>query len=72
MDQRCALPVNESDRSWTALKAQWKKEAESAGDDFSAYAIGSFPTLDPLALQAPPKSDCMAFMMATMSARCAK
>jgi hypothetical protein len=55
MDQRCALPVNESDRSWTALKAQWKNEAESAGDDFSTYAVGTFSTLDPLALQGPSK-----------------
>jgi hypothetical protein len=32
-----------------------EKQAESAGDDFSTCAVGTFSTLDPLALQAPSK-----------------
>jgi hypothetical protein len=41
-------PVSDSGRSWLNIKEQWKKEAESAGEDFSTFAIGTFAALDPL------------------------
>lgn len=49
------LPLNDSDKSWSALKAQWKNEAEKAGDDFSTTAF-ELAALDPLALQDPTKA----------------
>lgn len=42
------LPVSDADRSWGALKAQWRKAAEAVEEDFSTYALGTFAALDPL------------------------
>lgn len=50
------MPVSDSDNSWRMLKAQWKKDAEVAGEDFSTFAVGTFAALDPLALQEPSKA----------------
>lgn len=47
------LPVTENDSSWRSLKAQWKRDAEKAGEDFAAFAAAVFPVLDPLALENP-------------------
>ena len=49
-------PISEADKSWKAIKAQWKKEAETAGEDFSTYALGTFAALDPVALEDTKKS----------------
>jgi hypothetical protein len=42
------IPVSDSGRSWLNIKEQWKKEAETASEDFSTFAIGTFAALDPL------------------------
>jgi hypothetical protein len=42
------LPMKEPDRSWRTIKAQWKKDAESVGEDFSTFSTGSFTTYDGL------------------------
>jgi hypothetical protein len=47
------LPVTDNDKSWRSLKAQWKRDAEKAGEDFAAFAATVFPVLDPLALENP-------------------
>lgn len=40
--------MKEPDRSWRSIKSQWKKDAESVGEDFSTFATGSFATYDVL------------------------
>ena len=42
------LPMKEPDRSWRTIKAQWKKDAESVGEDFSTFSTGNFTTYDGL------------------------
>ena len=42
------LPMKEPDRSCRAIKAQWKKDAESVGEDFSTFSTGSFAAYDGL------------------------
>ena len=42
------LPMKEPDRSWRSTKAQWKKDAESVGEDFSTFSMGSFTAFDAL------------------------
>jgi hypothetical protein len=34
------LPMKDPDRSWRSIKAQWKKDAESVGEDFSTFSMG--------------------------------
>ena len=35
------LPMRDPDRSWRSIKGQWKKDAESVGEDFSTFSTGS-------------------------------
>jgi hypothetical protein len=42
------LPMKEPDRSWRSIKGQWKKDAESVGEDFSTFSTGSFTAYDAL------------------------
>ena len=42
------LPMKEPDRSWRSIKGQWKKDAESVGEDFSTFSTGSFSAYDAL------------------------
>ena len=42
------LPMKDPDRSWRSIKAQWKKDAESVGEDFSTFSTGSFAAYDAL------------------------
>jgi len=42
------LPMKEPDRSWRAIKGQWKKDAESVGEDFSTFSTGIFASYDAL------------------------
>jgi hypothetical protein len=42
------LPMKEPDRSWRAIKAQWKKDAESIGEDFTTFSTGNFTAYDGL------------------------
>ena len=41
------VPMN-ADKSWRAVKAQWKKDAESVGEDFSTFSMGSYAAFDAL------------------------
>jgi hypothetical protein len=41
------LPMS-SDKSWRSIKAQWKKDAESVGEDFSTFSNGSYTAFDAL------------------------
>ena len=41
------LPMT-SDKSWRSIKAQWKKDAESVGEDFSTFSSGSYAAFDAL------------------------
>ena len=36
------------DKSWRSIKAQWKKDAESVGEDFSTFSSGSYAAFDAL------------------------
>ena len=36
------------DKSWRSTKAQWKKDAESVGEDFSTFSSGSYAAFDAL------------------------
>jgi hypothetical protein len=42
------LPMKDPDRSWRSIKVQWKKDAESVGEDFSTFAQGSYTAFDAL------------------------
>jgi len=42
------LPMKDADKSWRAVKAQWKKDAESVGEDFSTFSMGSYAAFDGL------------------------
>ena len=42
------LPMKEPDRSWRSIKGQWKKDAESVGEDFSTFSTGIFSAYDGL------------------------
>ena len=42
------LPMKDPERSWRSIKAQWKKDAESVGEDFSTFSMGSFMAFDAL------------------------
>lgn len=42
------LPMKEPDKAWRSIKAQWKKDAEGVGEDFSTFAMGSYSAFDTL------------------------
>ena len=42
------LPMRDPDKSWRSIKAQWKKDAEGVGEDFSTFSMGSFTAFDAL------------------------
>ncbi len=42
------LPMKEPDRSWRSIKGQWKKDAESVGEDFTTFSTGIFAAYDGL------------------------
>ena len=42
------LPMKEPDRSWRSIKGQWKKDAESVGEDFTTFSTGIFSAYDSL------------------------
>lgn len=42
------VPMRDADKSWRAVKAQWKKDAESVGEDFSTFSMGSYAAFDAL------------------------
>ena len=42
------LPMKDADKSWRSIKAQWKKDAESVGEDFSTFSMGSYAAFDAL------------------------
>ncbi len=42
------LPMRDPDRSWRSIKGQWKKDAESVGEDFSTFSTGIFSAYDAL------------------------
>src|SRR3954464_4852397 len=42
------LPMKDPDKSWRSTKAQWKKDAESVGEDFSTFSSGSYAAFDAL------------------------
>lgn len=40
------MPISEADKNWGSLKAQWRKAAESADEDFSTFALGPLAAID--------------------------
>ncbi len=40
------LPMKDPDKSWRSIKSQWKKDAESVGEDYSTLSMGSFAVID--------------------------
>ena len=42
------LPMRDPERSWRSIKGQWKKDAESVGEDFSTFSTGSYSAYDAL------------------------
>ena len=42
------LPMKDPDKSWRSIKAQWKKDAEGVGEDFSTFSNGSYAAFDAL------------------------
>jgi hypothetical protein len=54
------IPVRDSGRSWLDIKDQWKIEAETLGEDFSTFAIGTFAALDPLVAKDAAKAGLFA------------
>ena len=41
------LPMS-PDKPWRSIKAQWKKDAESVGEDYSTFSNGSYAAFDVL------------------------
>lgn len=41
------LPMT-TDKPWRSIKAQWKKDADSVGEDFSTFSNGSYAAFDAL------------------------
>jgi hypothetical protein len=41
-------PMKDPDKSWRSIKAQWKKDAESVGEEFSTFSMGSYAAIDGL------------------------
>jgi hypothetical protein len=41
-------PMKDPDRSWRSIKAQWKKDAEGVGEEFSTFSMGSYAAFDGL------------------------
>jgi hypothetical protein len=39
------LPIKDPDRSWRSIKAQWRKDAESVGEEFATFGITAFDVL---------------------------
>jgi hypothetical protein len=48
--------LNENDGSWQALKADWRAQCETYGEDFDGYGLATFGVLDPLAATGHAKS----------------
>jgi hypothetical protein len=46
------LPMKDPDRSWRSIKGQWKKDAESVGEDYSTFSMGSYAAYDTLTKEA--------------------
>ena len=42
------LPMKDPDKSWRSIKAQWKKDAEGVGEDFSTFSNGGYAAFDAL------------------------
>ena len=42
------LPPMNADKSWRVVKAQWKKDAEGVGEDFSTFSMGCYAAFDAL------------------------
>jgi hypothetical protein len=40
--------MKDQDKSWRAIKAQWKKDAEGVGEDFSTFSMGDYGAFDGL------------------------
>ena len=40
--------MKEPERSWRSIKGQWKKDAESVGEDISTFSTGSYSAYDAL------------------------
>jgi len=41
-------PMKDPDKSWRSIKAQWRKDAESVGEEFSTFSMGSYAAFDGL------------------------
>jgi hypothetical protein len=40
------MPISEADKNWGSLKAQWRKAAENADEDYSTFALGMMAAID--------------------------
>lgn len=49
-------PLSDTDGSWTGLKAAWRAQCLSFGEDFGVFAQGVFAVLDPLAAEGHPRA----------------
>lgn len=54
--------LSTKDGSWDVLKAEWQGQCASYGEDFEAYAQGTFSVLTPLAEGGEPQAGVYAFM----------
>lgn len=55
------LPMREPERSWRAIKGQWRKDADSVGEDFSTFTTGLFAAYDALTKEGDnPNLYCLA------------
>jgi hypothetical protein len=42
------VPIGDADKSWSALKTNWRRAAEAAEEDFSTFALGPLAAIDAL------------------------
>ena len=58
------IQLGDHNGSWSALKDAWKAQCESAGEDFSIFAQGTFMVLDQLAAKPEQRAGIYAVLNA--------
>jgi hypothetical protein len=58
------IQLGDHDGSWRALKDAWKAQCDSAGEDFSIFAQGTFMVLDQLAARPEQRAGIYAVLNA--------
>lgn len=50
------VAIGDADKSWPALKSQWRRATETAEEDYSTLALGPFAAIDALIARSPAQA----------------